>query len=119
MTAHLGHLASTGIPAMVFAAMVVPQIRARLFEPWLSSGVIVATTASFADRSLGIGHPGGAARHGAVRRVAARGRISANDIVMPRVQVFSWATILFSNTLGTALGDFLADGAGAGSAGGP
>lgn len=38
---------------------------------------------------------------------------------MPRVQVFSWATILFSNTLGTALGDFLADGAGAGSAGGP
>jgi len=121
MTLDLGYAVSTLIFFALFAVAVSAQIRARSFHAPLYWVVIVATTtmgttmADFADRSLGVGYVGGSLILflavmlvlGAWWKV--EGSVSVNNITSPRVEAFYWLTILFSNTLGTALGDFLAD----------
>jgi uncharacterized membrane-anchored protein len=126
MTLNLGYLLSTVIFMACFIAVLWVQLRARKFHPFLYWAVIVATTtvgttmADFADRSLGVGYVGGSLILFtllmivlAVWRFAA-GSISFSDIRTRKVEIFYWVTILCSNTLGTALGDFLADTQGVG-----
>ena len=125
MTLNLGYAVSTVIFFGLFAATVTAQIRARRFHPFLYWTVIVATTtvgttmADLADRSLGIGYVGGSLLlSGLVLAVLVAWWRSRLDLGAgprrPRVEAFYWATILASNTLGTALGDFLADSSGLG-----
>lgn len=126
MTMHLGYAISTGIFFVCFVAAVAAQIRAKAFHPYLYWAVIVATTtvgttmADFADRSMGIGYPGGSLSLFALLLCVlgvwrfSQGSVSVNVITSPTVETFYWATILASNTLGTALGDLLSDGAGLG-----
>ncbi len=121
MTLDLGYAVSTLIFFAFFALGVVAQIRARAFHAPLYWAVIVATTtmgttmADFADRSLGVGYVGGSLILFALVLLVlglwwkVMGSVSVNNITSPRVEGFYWLTILFSNTLGTALGDFLAD----------
>ena len=121
MTLKLGYAVSTGILFGFFVAAVATQVMSRTFRPFLYWTVIIATTtvgttmADFADRSLGIGYPGGAAILFAALIFTlglwkfSLGEIAVDRIGSPKVEVFYWATILFSNTLGTALGDFVAD----------
>jgi uncharacterized membrane-anchored protein len=130
MTMKLGYALSTGVFFAIFLVTVTAQIRARSFHPFLYWGVIVATTtagttmADFADRSLGIGYIGGSLILFALLLAVlwawwrAVGTVSVSAITTPRAEAFYWATILFSNTLGTALGDFLADDSGLGYEGG-
>jgi uncharacterized membrane-anchored protein len=129
MTLNLGYAVSTGIFFVFFAVMVFFQIRARRFHAFLYWLTIVATTlagttmADFADRSAGIGYMGGSLVLLALvlgtllvwRAVC--GTVSVDSVRSPRVETFYWLTILFSNTLGTALGDWVAD-AGPGFEGG-
>jgi len=128
MSLNLGYLVGTAIFAVIFVVLVSAQIRANRFHPALYWATIVATTtlgttlADFADRSLGIGYPGGVtiisvlliASLAVWRR--SEGTVSVESITTPRAEWFYWATILFSQTLGTALGDWLAgsDGGGMG-----
>jgi uncharacterized membrane-anchored protein len=130
MTFELGYLISTILFAAIFLALAAAQIRAKSFHPWLYWAVIVATTtvgttmADFADRSLGIGYTGGASILFLLVLASlgawwfTEGTVSVNRIATPRTEIFYWVTILFSNTLGTALGDFLADDGGLGFEGG-
>ena len=121
MSLNLGYAVSTVIFFAIFVVALAAQVRARAFHPFLYWLVIVATTtvgttmADFADRSLGIGYVGGslilfAMLLGilALWRISV-GSVSVSQITTPKVEIFYWITILFSNTLGTALGDFLAD----------
>ena len=126
MSMGLGYVVATGIFAVVFAMAVVLQIRARRFSPGLYWLTIVATTtvgttlADFADRSLGIGYAGGASLLLALLLASiyvwyrSQGSIAVSTVASPKVEWFYWTTILFSQTLGTALGDWLADSAGLG-----
>lgn len=126
MTLQLGYAVSTIIFYAVFIAVAAAQIRARRFHPLLYWATIVATTtagttmADFADRSLGIGYVGGSLLLFALVLLVLGlwrwtvGTVSASHIASSRVEIFYWATILFSNTLGTALGDFFADSGGLG-----
>lgn len=130
MSLNLGYLASTGIFAAVFIAAVAAQIRARKFHPWLYWLTIIATTtvgttmADYFDRSLGIGYSGGSAVLLALLLGSlwlwhrTLGSISVQSVSTPRVEAFYWVTIMFSQTLGTALGDWTADTAGLGYTGG-
>jgi uncharacterized membrane-anchored protein len=130
MTMNLGYAVSTAIFAVFFLVLVTAQVRAGSFRPFLYWAVIIATTAvgttmaDFADRSLGIGYIGGSAILATLLMLSlavwwfAVGSVSVNHITSPKVEVFYWVTILFSNTLGTALGDFLADDGGLGYGGG-
>jgi len=124
-----GYLVGTAIFGLLLIALVWVQVRAKSFNPWLYWATIVASTtagttlADFADRSLGIGYPGGSllllacvlfslfAWHRTL------GSVSVNTVVSPREEIFYWVTITFSQTLGTALGDWAAD-AGLGYGGG-
>lgn len=129
MSMNLGYLVSTAIFAAVFIAFVLAQIRATRFNAWLYWLTIIATTtlgttlADFADRSLGIGYSGGSLLllgllSGSLwlwRRTL--GSISVDSVSTPRAEWFYWITILFSQTLGTALGDWTADTAGLGYTG--
>ena len=129
MSMDLGYLAGTAIFLSVFVILVVFQIRARRYSPPLYWATIVASTtagttmADFADRSLGVGYAGGSAiLLGCVVATLAlwrwkEGSVSVNAIATPRVEGFSWATITFSQTLGTALGDWTADDTGLGYVG--
>lgn len=124
-----GYLVGTLIFGVLLVGLVAVQVRAKRFNPWLYWATIVASTtagttlADFADRSLGIGYPGGSALLlGCVllslfiwRRTL--GTVSVNSITGPRQELFYWITITFSQTLGTALGDWIAD-AGLGYSGG-
>jgi uncharacterized membrane-anchored protein len=122
----LGYLTSTFIFFGLFLVLVAAQIRAKMFHPFLYWGVIVGTTlagttmADFADRSLGIGYPGGTAILFALVLASllawrfSVGTVSVNNIVTPKAEMFYWLTILFSNTLGTALGDWTSEGTGFG-----
>jgi uncharacterized membrane-anchored protein len=126
MTMKLGYALSTVIFLVFFLVAVAAQIKAKSFHRFLYWTVIVATTtvgttlADFTDRSLGVGYLGGSlilfgllmAVLGLWRVLA--GSISFRDITSPKVEMFYWTTILFSNTLGTALGDWLADTQGVG-----
>ncbi len=130
MSLDLGYLVGTAIYAALFAICVAAQIGARRFHPALYWATIVATTtvgttlADFADRSLGIGYVGGSTLLFAllVATLAlwyrTQGSVSVDTVSAPRTEMFYWATILFSQTLGTALGDFLADTSGLGYGGG-
>ena len=130
MTMNLGYALSTIIFLACFLVAVSAQIRAKSFHRFLYWTVIVATTtvgttmADFTDRSLGVGYAGGSLiLLGALATVLglwrwAAGSISFRDITSPKVEMFYWITILFSNTLGTALGDWLADTPGVGFANG-
>jgi uncharacterized membrane-anchored protein len=130
MTLGLGYLAGTAIFAALFAVAVAAQIRARRLHPFLYWAVVVATTtagttlADFFDRSLGIGYAGGSSVLFALLIATlalwhrALGTVSVDTVTTPRAEVFYWATIMFSQTLGTALGDFLADTGGLGYRGG-
>lgn len=129
MSMNLGYLVATAIFAAIFLAAVAAQIRSRRFHPLLYWFTIIATTtvgttlADLADRSLGIGYAGGAASLLALLIASlalwyrAEGSISVNTVSSPRAEMFYWVTIMFSQTLGTALGDWTADSAGVGYAG--
>jgi uncharacterized membrane-anchored protein len=125
-----GYLIGTGIFLAVFIAAVIAQIAMKAFHPLLYWFTIVATTtlgttmADFVDRSLGIGYAGGSSLllAGVLASLAVwrwrEGSISVNTVATPRVEMFYWVTILFSQTLGTALGDWMADTNGLGYEGG-
>ncbi len=130
MSMHLGYLIGTGIFAGVFLVAVIAQTRAKRFHPLVYWATIIATTtvgttlADFADRSLGIGYAGGASLLFALLTASlfiwyrTLGSVSINTIGSPKAEWFYWATIMFSQTLGTALGDWTADTAGLGYEGG-
>ncbi len=125
-----GYLIGTAIFAVVFIAAVAAQIAAKKFHPWVYWVAIIASTtvgtslADLVDRSLGIGYTGGAALLLAcvVLSLAAwyrtLGSVNVQTVATPRVELFYWVTITFSQTLGTALGDWLADTGGLGYEGG-
>jgi uncharacterized membrane-anchored protein len=125
-----GYLVGTAIFLTLLVALVIAQIVARKFHPLLYWATIAASTtfgttmADFADRSLGIGYTGGSMLlFTCLMAVLAlwyrsEGTISVNTVSTPRVEVFYWAAITFSQTLGTALGDWLADTGGLGYEGG-
>jgi uncharacterized membrane-anchored protein len=124
MSMKLGYAVSTVILFLPFLVLVALQIRAKRFHAFLYWGVIVGTTlagttmADFADRSLGIGYPGGTTVLFVLVIASLMtwrftvGSVSVNNIVTPKQEIFYWVTILFSNTLGTALGDWTSEGTG-------
>jgi uncharacterized membrane-anchored protein len=130
MTLNWGYLAGTALFAVALIVLVGMQIRARAFHPSLYWATIVASTtfgttmADFADRSLGIGYTGGSALLLACLLGTlgfwywSQGTVAVNTVSTPRTEAFYWATITFSQTLGTALGDWMADTGGLGYEGG-
>ncbi len=130
MSLGLGYVVGTLIFLVIFLSAVAVQVKASRFHPYLYWLTIVATTtlgttiADFVDRSLGVGYLGGSSilliavvASLAVWRLS-EGTVSVNTVATPRVEAFYWATILFSQTLGTALGDWVADTNDLGYAGG-
>lgn len=130
MSMQLGYLAATGIFALIFLLAVGAQIGAKRYHPWLYWATIIATTtvgttlADFADRSLGIGYAGGTVLLFALLMASLAtwyrtlGTVSADSVSTPLSELFYWMTIMFSQTLGTALGDWTASTAGLGYGGG-
>jgi uncharacterized membrane-anchored protein len=130
MSMNLGYLVGTGIFAAIFVGAVSAQISARQFHPFLYWATIIASTtvgttlADFADRSLGIGYAGGSTLLFALLVMSlftwhrTLGSISVETVSSPGSEMFYWVTIMFSQTLGTALGDWTADTAGLGYVGG-
>jgi uncharacterized membrane-anchored protein len=121
MSMKLGYLVGTAIFAAAFVVAVAAQIRAPRYNAYLYWLTIVATTtvgttlADFADRLLGIGYAGGSSLLLAGLLLSlfvwwrSEGTVSVATVATPRVEAFYWVTILFSQTLGTALGDWMAD----------
>jgi uncharacterized membrane-anchored protein len=121
MSMNLGYIVGTAIFAVLFILAVAAQISVRRYHPFLFWAVIVATTtagttlADLLDRSLGIGYLGGTTIllaallatlslwHGSL------GSVNVSNIASRKAEIFYWATIMFSQTLGTALGDWMAD----------
>jgi uncharacterized membrane-anchored protein len=130
MTMNLGYAVASVIFIGIFLVAVFAQIMAKKFHPLLYWAVIVATTtagttmADFADRSLGVGYPGGASILFVLLMLSLgiwywwEGSIAVETVTTPRVELFYWLAIMFSQTLGTALGDWMADTAGLGYDGG-
>ena len=130
MTLNWGYLAGTALFLGLLVVLVIAQIVAKKFHPFLYWVTIVASTtfgttmADFADRSLGIGYTGGSllllgCLAGALGLwYWSEGTISVNTVTTPRVEAFYWTAITFSQTLGTALGDWIADTGGLGYQGG-
>jgi uncharacterized membrane-anchored protein len=130
MSMHLGYLVGTAIFAAVFLVAVAVQINTKSFNPYLYWTTIIATTtvgttlADFADRSLGIGYAGGSLLLFVLLMASlatwylSLGSISIDTVRSPKAEIFYWVTIMFSQTLGTALGDWTADTAGLGYEGG-
>ena len=129
MSMNLGYLVGTVIFAAIFLAAVVAQVKAKGFHPFLYWTTIIATTtvgttlADFADRSLGIGYAGGSSLLLALLLGSlfvwhrTLGSVSVSTVSSPKAEAFYWLTIMFSQTLGTALGDWTADTAGLGYTG--
>ncbi|MCC6920103.1 MAG: tyrosine-protein phosphatase [Alphaproteobacteria bacterium] len=129
MTMNVGYAASSLILLSVFGLALAAQLRARSFHPFLYWTVVLATSTAgttisdYMDRTLDLGYAAGAALLSATlvavlliwRRSV--GSLSVSDIRTPRVEAFYWTAILVSNTLGTAVGDFLADSSGLGYVG--
>ena len=130
MSLNLGYALSSIIFIGIFVVAVVAQISAKAFHPFLYWFVIVATTTAgttmsdFADRSLGVGYPGGAAILFVLLMASlgvwywSAGSVSVDTVATPKIEMFYWVAILFSQTLGTALGDWMADTNGLGYEGG-
>jgi uncharacterized membrane-anchored protein len=130
MTLNWGYLAGTALFLALLIVLVIAQILAKKFHPFLYWATIVASTtfgttmADFADRSLGVGYTGGSTLLFACLIVVlglwywSEGTISVNTISTPKVEAFYWSAITFSQTLGTALGDWIADTGGLGYEGG-
>jgi uncharacterized membrane-anchored protein len=130
MSMHMGYLLSTGIFAAIFIFTVVIQISAKRFHPVIYWVTIIATTtvgttlADFADRSLGIGYFGGSTLLFTLLLTSlgvwywTLGTVSVDTVNSPKSEIFYWLTIMFSQTLGTALGDWTADSAALGYEGG-
>jgi uncharacterized membrane-anchored protein len=124
-----GYLVGTGIFGVIVIVAVVLQIRAKTFHPFLYWLTIVATTtvgttlADFCTRSLGIGYSGGSSIllicviGSLLTWRGATGSVSVETVNTPSVEIFYWVTIMFSQTLGTALGDWVADTTGVGYVG--
>jgi uncharacterized membrane-anchored protein len=129
MSMNLGYLVGTAIFAAIFLVAVAAQIKAKGFHPFLYWTTIIATTtvgttlADFADRSLGIGYAVGASLLFALLLASlfiwnrSLGTVSVDSISSPKAEMYYWMTIMFSQTLGTALGDWTADTAGLGYGG--
>jgi len=130
MTLDWGYLAGTAIFLVALVALVACQIVAKKFHPFLYWAAIVASTtfgttmADFADRSLGIGYTGGSSILFLCLLAVlglwywSLGSISVETVNTPKAEAFYWAAITFSQTLGTALGDWMADSTGLGYEGG-
>jgi uncharacterized membrane-anchored protein len=129
MSMNLGYLIGTAIFAAVFLIAVMAQIKSKTFKPFLYWATIIATTtvgttlADFVDRSLGIGYLGGSSLLLALLLGSlfvwhrTMGSVSVSSVSSPKAEMFYWVTIMFSQTLGTALGDWTADTAGLGYTG--
>jgi len=129
MSMNLGYLIGTGIFSVIFIVAVVAQISAKKFHPLLYWTTIIATTtvgttlADFADRSLGIGYAGGSSVLFILLMTSlfvwyrTLGSVAVDTVSSPKSELFYWITIMFSQTLGTALGDWTADSAGLGYGG--
>jgi len=121
MSMDLGYLIGTAIFATIFGVTAIAQISVKRFHPALYWTTIISTTtvgttlADFADRSLGIGYPGGTLLLFTLLMTSlfiwhrSVGSVSINTVSSPSAEIFYWMTILFSQTLGTALGDWTAD----------
>ncbi len=130
MSMHLGYLIGTGIFAVIFLVAVIAQIKAKGFYPYLYWITIIATTtvgttlADFTDRSLGVGYAGGTSLLFVLLMASlatwylSLGTVAVDTVSSPKAEMFYWVTIMFSQTLGTALGDWTADSAGLGYDGG-
>ncbi|MEO5698669.1 MAG: hypothetical protein ABIQ60_16230 [Burkholderiaceae bacterium] len=130
MSMNLGYLVGTAIFAAIFAVAVLAQIRAKKFQPMLYWTTIIATTtvgttlADLADRTLGIGYAGGTTLLATLLLASfaiwyrTMGSVSVSTVSAPKAEIFYWVTIMFSQTLGTALGNWTADTAGLGYSGG-
>lgn len=130
MSMDLGYLVGTGIFGVIFIVAVIAQVSAKQFHPVLYWITIIATTtvgttlADFVDRSLGVGYAGGTTILFTLLMVSlltwhrVLGSVAVNTVSSPKSEMFYWITIMFSQTLGTALGDWTADTAGLGYAGG-
>lgn len=117
-----GYLVGTAIFGLLLVGLAWLQIKARRFNPWLYWATIIASTtagttlADFATRSIGLGYPGGSLLLFSLVAISlftwhrALGSIDVNRIANARAETFYWITITFSQTLGTALGDWVADG---------
>jgi uncharacterized membrane-anchored protein len=126
MSMHLGYLVGTAIFMVVFLIAAAAQIRADRFRPALYWATIIASTtvgttlADYADRSLGIGYTGGVAILSGLLAISlfvwyrSMGSIDVASVHTPKSEFYYWVTIMFSQTLGTALGDWTADTAGLG-----
>ncbi|MDR2853638.1 MAG: hypothetical protein LBV61_11395 [Burkholderiaceae bacterium] len=122
MSLNLGYLAGSAVFLLVFMAAVAAQISAKKFHPYLYWFTILATTtlgttlADFCDRSLGAGYFTGMSALFALLLLSLAlwywraGTVAVETVDSPRIEKYYWVTILFSQTLGTALGDFMADG---------
>jgi len=116
-----GYLVGTAMFGLLLIALVWLQVRAKRFNPWLYWATIIASTtcgttlADFADRSLGIGYPGGSLLLLACVLLSlfawhwSLGTVNVNTVTTAKAEAFYWLTITFSQTLGTALGDWAAD----------
>jgi len=130
MTLNWGYLLGSALFLGLLIVLVIAQIFAKRFHPFLYWATIVASTtfgttmADFADRSLGIGYAGGSILLSSclVAVLAlwywSQHTISVNTVTTPKIEAFYWAAITFSQTLGTALGDWMADTGGLGYEGG-
>lgn len=130
MTLNLGYLVGTAIFGAMVVIAVALQLFAKRFKPPLYWTVIVATTtvgttlADFVDRSLGVGYLGGSllllglVMASLLAWFLSCGSVAVAQVSTPKTELFYWITILFSQTLGTALGDWIADDTGLGYAGG-
>src|SRR3954452_8654034 len=130
MTLNWGYLAGTALFLGLLVVLVIAQVLAKRFHPFLYWATIVASTtfgttmADFADRSLGIGYTGGSTLLFLCLIAVlglwywSEGTISVYTVTTPKVEAFYWAAITFSQTLGTALGDWIADTGGLGYEGG-
>ena len=130
MSMNLGYLVGTAIFAALFIVAVIVQVSAKQFHPLVYWTTIVATTtvgttmADYVDRSLGIGYPGGTSILFTLLMASlfvwyrTLGTVAMDSVRSTKSEVFLWVTIMFSQTLGTALGDWTADTAGLGYTGG-
>ena len=130
MSLNWGYLVSTAIFAVLFILLLYFQVSAKTYRPYLYWFTIIASTtvgttlADFVDRSLGIGYVGGSILLLSFVLLClwvwykSEGSISPHSVNYPRAEIFYWLTITFSQTLGTALGDWSADTAGLGYSGG-